>query len=305
MFTNRLFPLASQASTLTVPLFLLTLSLLTACSPSKAKEAEVKNYTSASCPTGTDGRSNLKLTRNVLSLSSMYYVFNTVSSYVARPEFAEISLRGKYAIGKTEVLSESFKPEVVDRLRYDNLPSFNIRVASVLEMPQRVTEDQILKLSHPCQVNSALLDNEKLRDEPRGAFYILSSKRSFIVLRDGSYTPESDTQVRFKLFNPGTEQIEEATFALSEVVGSSDTNAGGNNGTGGDTARPPSTLLDQVQQQLQSWGGNSDTAKGNKEQQWSIQQQIKIPYTYFTVTKESEGKEPIVGEIISIEFVLK
>lgn len=284
MFTCKRFRLISLAS------YLLTVQLLAGCGAGNAKETEVKNYTSISCPSDP----NAKLTKNIVSLASGYYIFNKTR---IKPDFAEVNLKEKYATGRTEILSDVLARTVTDRLGYDGLSSYNVKLISLLELPERVVENQTLKLSQSCQINNALLDNEKLRGEPSGAFYILASKKSFIVLRDGSYTPNPATALKFKLLNPRTNQVEEAVFSLGEIVGDS---------SSGDSVSAPSTFLDQVQERIQNWG-KGDEAKAESKK-WSIKQHIKIPYNqsypYYTAVKESVGGgEPVVGEIQSIEFV--
>jgi hypothetical protein len=272
---------------------LLALSLLTTYSAVNAKEVEVRNYTSTPCSS-----EKVELTRNITSLASGYLIFN------AAKVNAEVSLDGKYASGKTELVSDSFAQHVhvIDRLRYDNLNSYKIRIISLLELPEKVEKSQVLKLSQACQINNTLLDNEQLRVEPaKGVFYLLSSKKSFIILRDGSYTPDQAVLLKFRLVNPRTQQIEEAVFPVGEVV---DGEEDGNTSTSGDKARPPSPVVSQVQQEVQNLGKNPDT----KNKGWSIEKQVKIPYSfnypYFNVVKDAGG-EAVTGEILSVEFVLK
>jgi hypothetical protein len=264
---------------------LLTMHLLTGCG---TKEVEVKNYTSILCTNEQN-----RLSRNVVSLASGYFMFN--ESRVV-PDFAEVKLNGKYATGKSELSSEAFTPNISERLRFDGLNSYNVIIASLLEMPEKINQNQVLKFSAPCQAKHALLDNEQLRNQPKeGTLYLLASKKSFLVLHGGSYVPEPSTPLKFKVLNPRTNLMEKVTIYLYQVVSS------------GDFVSAPSTFVEQIQNKIQNmlnWGRAEEIANNRK---WSINRHTQAVdgqnYTYFSLTRESDtGGEPIRGEIQSVEF---
>lgn len=256
------------------PLILLTVSLLGGCK----KETVVKNYESSSC----SGSESLKLTKNVASLASSYLIFNTAST---RPDFAEVALQGNHALGKTKLNSQTFSQEVTSRLTQDS-SNFAIKVFSLLELAESTEESQILKFSKPCQMNEALLENEALRSEPRGVFYLLAGKSNFIVLTENGYDylPNPTMPVRFKLLNPNTGKVEDATFRVHSI-------------TGGNLFYSPPPLYKQVLNMVKKEEGNNE---------WSINKRSKLingrNYDYFTLNKETFG-EVITGEILNIEFL--
>ncbi|NMG11120.1 hypothetical protein [Brasilonema sp. UFV-L1] len=249
-------------------LSLLTMHLLAACGTPKP---EVKDYTSTSCLNRQDN----KLTKNVVTLASIYYLLDKVRLV---PDYVQVKLSGKYATGQTEVLSDNFIGGIVSGLRYDGLSSYNVKMISLVEMPESIDKNQILKFSHPCQVTTALLDNETLRVEPsQEPFYLLASKKMFVIVNDGFYGPKPITPVKFKLRNPDTNQVEETTFSLHDIVN-------------GNFIKAPAIYWGKREEN--QWRLNKHTQTINDEK-----------YVYFTLTKESGGA-PIVGEIQSIEFVL-
>jgi hypothetical protein len=268
---------------LATPLLLLTLQLLTACGK---QEIEVKNYASTTCAS----EQKVKLAKSVLSLASGYFIFNE-ARFV--PDFAEVKVAGKYATGKTELLSDAFSSKIAQQLGLNGSPAYNIKVASALEMPEKIEKKQLLKFSAPCQAKNALLDNEQLRDEPgEGAIYLLASKKSFIFLHEGSYMPEPTTPVKFKILNTRTNLMEKVTIYLNQIIA-------------GESVRKPSNFVEQIQNKILNWDKENEIANNGK---WSIhrnQTTSEGNSRYFTLTKESDGGEPITGEIQSVEFVLE
>jgi len=262
---------------------LVIFQLLTACGAKD--EVKIKDYTSISCTS-----EHRPQNKNIVSVASGYSIFGGAGNV---PDYAEVKLGGKYATGKSEITSDAFLPNVTERLRYDGLSSYNIKITSLLEMPEKIEQKQLLKFAQPCQTKNALLENEQLRNEPiRGALYLLASKKSFIVLHGGSYKPKPTTPVKFKLFNPDTKLTEEMTTYLYNIVGS------------GDFVVAPTTFMGQIQNKISNWGKEEAIANSKK---WSLNKNTQTVggqnYIYFTVTKESDnGGRPTLGEIQSIEF---
>jgi hypothetical protein len=251
------------------------LVVLVACT--KEETTKISNYTYDNC----HNDSSLKLSRNVVSLATMYHLFNTPLS---QGNFAEVNLHNKYATGKNQIISNAFKPHITDRLGYDGLETYNIKVFSLVEMPENTKNKQILKFSQPCQVNNALLENESLRYEPRDAFYLLAGRTNFLMVLDNADVPKPNIPVKFKLFNPESSEIEEATFLMYEI-------------TGGDIqVDAPS-----------SWESFLSRLKGETgERKWSLEKHTKNidgkDYRYFTITRRSATASLVVGEIQDVEF---
>jgi hypothetical protein len=273
--------------------FLALLSLLVVLLGGCHREPVVKNYESANCPGGEE----VRLSRNVPSLATSYILFNIART---KPDFAQVKLEGNYALGSTKLHSQTFPPEVTIRLNgsansnqpntTDSTPFFMMKVFSLVELPESVKESQILKFSEPCQVETALLADEFLRIEPSTVLYLIAGKSSFILMqdKDENYKPNPIMPVKFKLLNPKTSKVEEATFRLHSI-------------TGGDFLTRPVSLLESPFKYALNLVKKEETTSG-----WSIKKHTKLingqTYDYFTVVKDNFGEE-FVGEIQSIEFL--
>lgn len=265
-------------------LTVLVMPLFVACTPSPAQEA-VKNYTAISCAP----LSGSSLERNVATLASTYFMFRGIA---LPPHDVELHLNSFYATGTSQIDNQIFDIPTRERLGFNDINEAGfVKIASVLKMPTMDTQEkkQTLQFSDSCQINSAVAENVELSREPQGVFYLLASRKSFIVIGEGTYKPEPSLPVKFKLLNPRTQETEEATIALQQIIG-------------GDYYSAPMSLTEQLTNKVQNLFKKEDT--GNNSQ-WSINKQIKVPYSpdhpYFTVTKQSEG-ETIVGEILSVQF---
>jgi hypothetical protein len=258
---------------------LLSLHILTACS---ATEVKVKDYSSTSCPSND---SNMKPDKNVASMASGYYVL--YASYY-KPEIAEFSLNGKYATGKTEVVSKSFNYNIQTRLNPKEYSLFPVKMVSLVEMPFRTETNQNLQFGAACQLSNAITEDRSLGQAPIGSFYLVANKDNFVTLEDGS-NPNPNTRVKFTLLNPTTQETEEATFSLAEITGQSVKNS----------ATPP---LESAKEQVK----NLIFGKSNSGSSWEIQSgkitNLSEPNNFFSITTE-KGGELIKAQILDIEFL--
>jgi hypothetical protein len=258
--------------------------LLTACG-SKESEAEVKNYTAIKCPL----ISNNSLERNTLTLTSSYFLFRDIA---LAPHDIQVHLNGFYATGTSQIDNQIFDSSTRERLGFKLNDTGFVKIASILKMPTRADEKQTLQFSDRCQTGIAIAENGELGRQPKGVLYLLASRKSFIVMREGTYNPEENISVKFNLLNPRSQQVEEVTIPLQQIMG-------------GDYYSAPTSAADQLVNKIQNLfkGGDTDNSP-----QWSINKQVKAPLSpeqpYFTVTKESE-EGVIEGEILSVEFALE